>query len=137
MSDASVLTAGRVTFTVVGDAAKPSGPTVSVSLTSTVFERIPVVVASGGEFGADQAWRPGEAAAYALEVVAFPARELAGELVLHLTQDGVGVPALAVDLELTFTDPTVGPLSWAPPRLLPDPAAGPSQRLPLPHLTLS
>jgi hypothetical protein len=142
MSTDSVLAAARVTLGL-GDAgpAKPPELSVSVSLTSTVFERIPVVVAGAEDLGAGQDWPPGQPVSYPLEVTAFPARELAEALALHLTLTGPRDWAqpgteLAVDLELSF-DGAAAPARWTPPRMTVDVAAGPSHRLPLPTLSVS
>jgi hypothetical protein len=137
-----VLRTARVSFTL-DDTARPKGieQSVSLSLTSTVFARIPVVVTSGERLGAGQDWQPGEPASCSLDVITFPARDLADELVLHLKlggpQDWASLTTtLWVDLELTFLEPgTTHSVPWAPPRVLVATASGPSQRFPLPALS--
>lgn len=139
----SVLSAARVTFTL-DETARTKSPeqSVSVALTSTVFAHIPVVVTSAERLGAGQDWRPGEPASCALEVVTFPARDLAEELLLHLTLGGPEdwtslTTTLGVDLELTFHEPGTDPDVWTPPRALLATADGPSQRLSVPALSIS
>ena len=86
--------------------------------------------------------RPASRPGCTLDVVAFPARDLAEELVLHLTLSGPEdwrslTTTLGVDLELTFREPGTEPVLWTPPRVLLATAAGPSQSFPLPALSIS
>jgi hypothetical protein len=142
MSNASVLAAGRATFTL-DRAGSPKHPeqSLSLSITSTVFGRIPVVVASGDGLGVAQTWRPGDATSCPLEVMAFPVRELAAELSLHLSLAGDAdwttiTPTIGVELELTFADPGREPQLWSPPRVDVETVGGPSHRFVLPPIAL-
>ena len=141
MHDASVLVAGRAVITVqAATRPKPPGAGLSVTLSSHIFRRVPVVLASGERLGSSQIWAIDSSASYPLEVVRFPRRDLANAMTLHVTLvggDEWADPGLSitVQLQLTFAEAASADRDWCAPALTIDAGTGPSHRLSLPALT--